>query len=260
MPQTTATPASIQQNNLFDGWDTKQDQSVSFSSSERGANDKDIKGKPISEAITSARATISDFDTNVWAVEWNESQKWAIFRTKKADGTIPSHSFVSSPGWSTYVPPQSATASATTTPETKYGWSWEEKPTAMWAGNNGTNYMWAKNDSAGKPYDDCKKACAEETRFDCLGYEWNDNIDTTGSCALIKKWTEPGKNFRLKNGVPDPQYNGKFESGIKGSATPSDVAPGGSTSTTTDAPGNTITTTTTDSVDAQRVLKLKKNV
>ena len=39
------------QNNLFDGWDTKQNKSVFFLSNKRGKNDKDIKGKTKSEAM-----------------------------------------------------------------------------------------------------------------------------------------------------------------------------------------------------------------
>jgi len=64
--------------------------SINFSTSERGMNDREQNNVSLEDAKITALNDIS-----IWALEYNFSQKTAIFRTLKSDGSKPPHTFTS---------------------------------------------------------------------------------------------------------------------------------------------------------------------
>ena len=91
---------------VFPGWKIIRDKSIQFSGRVRGANDKDIKGKSVDDALNMAYPLNSGEDRAlIWAIERNEKQKWTIFRTRKEDGSIPEHTLVQSNGWGVHMNP-----------------------------------------------------------------------------------------------------------------------------------------------------------
>ena len=100
----------------------------------------------------------------------------------------------------------------------QYKGTWEDQPTALWTpASEDWKYVPAgppKTDTDAS-FDKCKSLCAEKK--ECKGFEWNVTQDD--NCALLTNFSKTGgegsQRFRLKNGVPDPQYQGKFKSGVK---------------------------------------------
>ena len=91
---------------VFPGWKIIRDKSIQFSGRTRGANDKDIKGKSVDDALNIAYPLNSGEDRGlIWAIERNEKQQWTIFRTRKEDGSIPEHTLVQSDGWGVHMNP-----------------------------------------------------------------------------------------------------------------------------------------------------------
>ena len=98
--------------------------------------------------------------------------------------------------------------------------SWHILPTAMYSGRQNTNWTLPNKTVVGPPKTDtnesfnkCKNAC--ENDKNCLAFEWNV-VDSRGPCAKIHKLENPNRPFRvLSNGKPDPQYYGKYKSGVK---------------------------------------------
>ena len=97
-------------------WQVVPNKSIQFQGSERGTNDKDIKGKSVDDALNELYPLNSSSNReNVWAIERNEAQKWTIFRTRLANGEIPQHTQVDSQGWAIHLNPDEPTK-ATATP------------------------------------------------------------------------------------------------------------------------------------------------
>ena len=94
------------QEPAYPRWQVINNKSIQFQGSNRGTNDKDLKGKSVDEALNQLYPLNSGFKReNIWAIERNEQQKWTIFRTRLANGQIPQHTKVDSPGWAIHINP-----------------------------------------------------------------------------------------------------------------------------------------------------------
>ena len=178
------------------GYTPHADKTIKFLTSENeGAHDKTLKNQSsLENAIKNAFPNREDFDTKVWALEWNEKLKIANFRTKKADGMIPGtingFSLKISPGWRSFV--NTSKSGHGSQIIVNYIGGWEESLATLWKGIKDVNY---KSISTS----DCKKACEDEE--ECLGYQTGYiKKDGKAECILVNSWKNPGRDFKLRNG------------------------------------------------------------